>query len=189
MQENLLEEAIRFATHAHSGMVRKVSCQPYILHPLEAAVIVGSMTNDPEILAAAVLHDVVEDTPVTMDQLVEKFGPRVTELVASETEDKQFHREASESWEERKSEAVEFLKTNQDIGVKMLYLGDKLSNLRSIHRDLRAMGDGFWDLFNQKDSEKHHWYYRSIADAISELSEYAAWQEFDRLIHDVFQEE
>ena len=59
-------KAIEFATKAHDGMIRKKDKTPYILHPLEAAVIVATMTEDRDVISAAVLHDVVEDTPITI---------------------------------------------------------------------------------------------------------------------------
>ena len=184
----LFEEAIAFAVRAHQGMVRKVSNQPYILHPMEAAVIVGTLTDDQEILAATVLHDVVEDAGVTLVEIQEKFGERVMKLVASETEDKRVYLPAADSWQIRKSEALEVLKATEDIGIKMLYLGDKLSNLRSIYQGIKDQGESFWQYFNQKDPLKHFWYYRSIADAIQDLSGSVAWQEFDWLIQEIFKE-
>ena len=63
---DLLSEAIALATQAHDGMIRKFGTLPYILHPMEAAVIVASMSDDQELLAAAMLHDVVEDAGVTL---------------------------------------------------------------------------------------------------------------------------
>ncbi len=85
--DTIFEKAVLFALKAHEGQKRKDG-GVYILHPLETAVIVGTMTNDLEVLAAAVLHDTVEDTPVTMDDIVNNFGKRVAGLVAHETEDK-----------------------------------------------------------------------------------------------------
>lgn len=184
---SIFEEAAAFALRAHKGMVRKGSGHPYILHPMEAAVIVGSMTDDQQLLAAAVLHDVVEDANVSMIELRDQFGDRVAELVASETEDKRAHLSAVDTWHIRKKEAIELLEATDDVGVKMLYLGDKLSNLRSIYRGVKEQGKGYWQHFNQKDPQKHHWYYRSIANALGELSCYEAWQEFDRLIRELFE--
>lgn len=184
---HLFEEAVTFAVQAHAGMIRKASRQLYILHPLEAAVIVGSMTDDQEVLSASVLHDVVEDAGVSLVEIQEKFGDRVMNLVASETEYKRAYLPAADTWQTRKSEAIELLRTSGDLGVKMLYLGDKLSNLRSIYQGVKCQGAAFWQFFNQKDPEKHHWYYRSIADATRELSGYDAWQEFDRLIRELFE--
>ena len=68
---------------AHDGMRRKKSEAPYILHPMEAAVIVGTMTDDQNLIAAAALHDVVEDANITIDEIEVKFGKRVRKLVGS----------------------------------------------------------------------------------------------------------
>lgn len=186
---DFLSEAIALATQAHDGMIRKCGTLPYILHPMEAAVIVASMSDDQELLAAAVLHDVVEDAGITLVEIEEKFGSRVAELVASETEYKRVYMPAAKTWKMRKEESVEVLRATKDVAVKMLYLGDKLANLRSIHREHRKQGEKIWQQFNQTDPAQHHWYYRSIADAISELSQYDAWKEFDRLIYELFEME
>lgn len=90
----LYERAVMFAAAAHSGMTRKGSRIPYLSHPVEAAAIVAEMTDDEELIAAAVLHDVVEDTPVTSEEVEAFFGSRVAHYVACETEDK---REGSSS--------------------------------------------------------------------------------------------
>lgn len=82
----LLDEAIRFAVQAHSGQPRKGTNMPYILHPLEAAAIVATMTDDLEIIAAAVLHDTLEDAHISVDEITEKFGQCVADIVNSETE-------------------------------------------------------------------------------------------------------
>lgn len=84
----LLDKAIVFATREHEGQYRKGTKIPYILHPLEAAAIVGTMTTDDELIAGAVLHDVVEDTETTVEDIRELFGERVAQLVASESENK-----------------------------------------------------------------------------------------------------
>lgn len=72
----LLDKAICFAARAHAGQVRKGTTTPYIFHPLEAATICATITDDEEVLAAAVLHDVVEDTDTTIGQVEAEFGPR-----------------------------------------------------------------------------------------------------------------
>ena len=83
----------------------KKSDLPYILHPMEAAVVVGTMTDDQNVIAAAALHDVVEDAGVTIEEIEEKFGKRVRELVASETEDKRADLPPSDTWRIRKEES------------------------------------------------------------------------------------
>lgn len=181
----LLNKTIVFATSAHEGQLRKGTQIPYILHPLEAAAIVGTMTTDDEIIAAAVLHDVVEDTDTTVEQIKERFGERVAALVASESEDKRENLSAESTWKIRKQETIDHLKT-APIEVKMITLGDKLSNIRAIHRDYNAIGDELWQRFNQKDKNEHYWYYRSIAECLAILDGYQAYKEYCELVEKTF---
>ena len=158
---NKIEKAVIFATRAHAGNFRKGKDKPYILHPIEAMAIVKQFTDDEDVLAAAVLHDTVEDTSVTVERLEKEFGPRVAELVASVSEDKKKERTAESTWKERKQETIDGLK-NASRDTKLLCLGDKLSNLREMSEDYADIGDELWERFNQKDKRMHAWYYREI---------------------------
>lgn len=182
----LVNEAIAFAVKAHDGMRRKKSGLPYILHPMEAAVIVGTMTDDQNVIAAAVLHDVVEDAGVTIEEIAEKFGERVRELVASETEDKRADLPPSVTWRIRKEESLALLRKTEDMGVLMVWLGDKLANMRSIYRDWKVEGDAMWQKFNQKSVTEQAWYYRSIIALTERLSDTSAWIEYKTLTELVF---
>ena len=186
MSADVLERAIHFAVDAHSGVLRKLSGAPYILHPLEALVIAGTLTDDREVLAAVVLHDVVEDTGATLEELREKFGPRVAELVAVETEDKRRDRPAGETWRVRKEETLARLRASSDPGVKILWMGDKLANLRSIRAAWLRDGDAIWKVFNQSDPAQHAWYYRSVAQELGDLKDTAAGREYAALLEEVF---
>ena len=84
----MIRKAAEFAVRAHEGTVRKGSRMPYITHPLEVAMIVSLMTDDKGLIAAAYLHDVVEDAGVTYEELEQEFGTRVSELVRGASEDK-----------------------------------------------------------------------------------------------------
>ena len=185
----LLDKAIIFATKAHSGAKRKGTNVPYIVHPIEAAAIVSAMTDDEEVIAAAVLHDVIEDTDATEDDLYARFGRRITELVLNESEDKRRTLPAALTWKTRKQETITFLETEADRDAKMLALADKLSNLRAIYRDQCIIGDKIWERFNEKNKEMHAWMYRSIAKALEELKDHPTWQEYNRLVTEVFGEE
>jgi len=182
----LVSEAIAFAVKAHDGMRRKKSESPYILHPMEAAVIVGTMTDDQNLIAAAVLHDVVEDTDITIEEIEERFGRRVRELVESETEDKRPNLPPASTWRIRKEESLAVLKKTEDIGVLMVWLGDKLANMRAIYRDFKAEGVQMWQRFNQKDVTEQAWYYRSIVKLTERLSNTSAWLEYKTLTELVF---
>ena len=114
----IFDEAIKLAVSAHSGQTRKTDSTPYILHPMEAAAIAGSITDDLDVLAAAVLHDAVEDTGVSVDEIASKFGNRVAELVDAETEDKRDGRPPEETWKARKEESLKRLAESKDRDVK-----------------------------------------------------------------------
>ena len=181
---NVFEKAVCFAMEAHRGQTRKDG-GIYILHPLEDAAIVGTMTNDLEMLAAAVLHDTVEDTDVTAEDIVANFGERVAELVAHETENKRPECDPGDTWKIRKLESLEVLKT-ADKNTKILWLGDKLSNMRSLSRDYEKLGPAVFERFNEKDPRKQRWYHETIISYLEELSEYPAFREYKALFDYVF---
>ncbi len=158
---NKVEKAVVFATRAHAGVCRKGKDKPYILHPIEAMAIVMQYTDDEDVLAAAVLHDTVEDTSVTVERLEKEFGPRVAALVASVSEDKKKDRSAESTWKERKQETIDAMRSASH-ETKLLCLGDKLSNLREMTEDHENIGDELWERFNQKDKRMHAWYYAEI---------------------------
>ena len=186
-KDNLLEDAVEFAAQKHAGKYRKGTKLPYIVHPMEAAAICASFTDDVEVLAAAVLHDVVEDAGVMVDELEEKFGSRVAAIVAGESEDKREELPPAQTWKVRKLEGIEHVRNADDIGVKMVCLGDKLSNIRSIQRDFEELGDEVWQRFNQKDPAEHAWYYSTIADVLQEdLGHTEAWCEYRERVGKVF---
>ncbi len=181
----LLDRAIVFAVHAHAGTERRGKGFPYIVHPMEAVAIVSTMTADQELLAAAALHDTVEDTDVTVDQLRAEFGDRIARLVADESDEFETGVSEEDSWHARKRAAIERL-ARASREAKMVALGDKLSNMRAIARDYAVQGDAFWQLFHVTDRSAHEWHYRGLADALRELSDTFAFQEFEQLINQVF---
>ena len=77
----MLDEVLKFATMAHGDQKRKYTNDPYIVHPIAVSEIVKTVAHTDEMVAAALLHDVVEDTPVTIDEIKTKFGSKVAELV------------------------------------------------------------------------------------------------------------
>lgn len=183
---NKIEKAIIFATEAHAGAVRKGKTRPYILHPLEAMMIVADLTDDEELIAAAVLHDTVEDTGTSCAEIEKGFGSRVAALVVSESEDKREDRPAGETWKTRKQETIDHLKeTSRD--VKTVCLGDKLANLREILKDYVNLGDDMWQKFNQKDKSMHCWYYSELYKILrEEFGDVPAIREYADLLEKVF---
>ena len=185
----LLSEAICFAARAFDGARRKGDGAPAALHAMEAACIAATLTREEAALAAAALHDTVEDAGVTREELAERFGERVAALVMSDTEDKMRQLPPSQTWRARKEATVERMRRSADPGEAAVCLADKLSNMRSIYRGTRERGADFWLAFSQRDPEQHHWYYRGIASALEAYADTAAWREYDRLIRETFGED
>lgn len=176
--ENVIEKALHFAADAHCGAVRKGSSLPYLLHPCEAASIVASFTDDEDLIAAALLHDVIEDTDFSETDIEACFGARIAALVAAESENKREHLPAEDTWRTRKEETLCHLRS-ASYDVKAIALGDKLSNIRAIHTDYMRIGAALWERFNQHDPAAHAWYYQSIAEILeADFGDTAAWQEY-----------
>ena len=186
MMRDLVSEAIVFATKAHDGMRRRKSDAPYVLHPMEVGVIIGTITDKQEVIAAGLLHDVVEDAGVTIEEIGEAFGERVMALVASETENKREDLPPEQTWRIRKEESLAKLKSTDDIDVITLWLGDKLSNIRAIYSDFITEGERVWDKFHQNDPTVQAWYYRSILKYTERLSDTLAWIEYKTLVERIF---
>jgi len=162
----VLEEAIIYATIMHQGKTRKIKGIPFILHPLEVAQILSTMTDDEEVVTAGILHDIVEDTDGTLAEIEKRFGKRVAYLVSSESENEYPNEDPNATWQRRKEESLLVLKNSEDLGVKMLWLADKLANIRSLARLYSEIGDEMWKQFHQSDPAMQCWYYRSIAEQV-----------------------
>ena len=181
----VFEHALQFAAQAHSGQIRK-NGGIYLLHPMEVACIAATMTDDEDVIAAALLHDTVEDTDVTAAEILREFGTRIAALVASETEDKRPGVPPAVSWQVRKEESLAELKESRDLNVKILWLSDKLSNLRAVARTYGEVGDEVFRLFNEPDKEKQRWYFSSVLSLVGELSQTDAYREYKALMQRVF---
>lgn len=177
----MIEKAIAFATRAHEGQVRKGTTRPFITHPLEVGRIVSTMTEDKEVISAAILHDTIEDCEhVTKEMIRQEFNEKVAELVAQESEDK------SKTWMERKSHTIAHLRT-APIEIQMIGLADKLSNMRDIDRDYPECGEDLWKRFRMKDKQVIGWYYKSVRDSLREvLQDKEAFKEYCQLIEKNF---
>lgn len=164
-QDNIrINQAIRFATERHEKQFRKGTTIPYILHPLETLQILSEMHADVNVQIAGILHDLLEDTDTTEEEITAQFGSDISSLVRQHSEEKE------KNWYERKASAIVAAKT-ADQRVKMLILADKLSNLRAIARDYEVLGDTLWQRFNAP-KEKQAWYYSGMLDALADLQDY-----------------
>lgn len=181
----ILDKAIEFAVKAHSGFERRGKGYPYIVHPMEAVSIVATITKDQELLAAAALHDVVEDTDCTEEDIRKIFGERVAELVAAESDVVIEGKTESESWKERKEYAINRL-SNLSYDAKVVAIGDKLSNARAMLYDYKSMGEKLWDKFHVNDPKLHKWHYEGLRNALSDLKGTVAYEEFSDIVDRLF---
>lgn len=186
LDTSLLDKAIVFATEAHAGTERRGKGFPYIVHTMEAMEIVATITPDQEMLAAAALHDTVEDTDVTIEQIRAEFGERVAKLVHAES-DIVIEGSESDTWKARKQAAIDRLAAAPH-DAKIVALGDKLSNMRAIYRDYVTKGDELWKIFHAPNGKPdHEWHYRGLAASLAELQDTFAYKEFVELIDKVFE--
>ena len=185
LDTNILDRAVLFAVKAHSGTERRGKGFPYIVHLMEAVEIVATITPDQELLAAAMLHDTVEDTDVTLEELRREFGNRIADIVEAESDVRQDGESDEESWHRRKQEAIDRLAA-APLEAKIVAMGDKLSNMRAIARDYETRGDALWHLFHVTEKEEHEWHYRGLAYALADLHATLAYKEFESLIDKVF---
>lgn len=181
-----LIDAITLASTLHDGQIRKMETVPYILHPMEVATIIGSMTDDEDVIIAGLLHDAVEDTNFEAQEIKERFGNRVAELVASETENKRKTLEPKSTWKIRKQESLEVLKNTTDRDIKILWLSDKLANMRVMYRSWCKLGEKMFDAFHQKNISEQKWYYESVAEYTYELKDTHAHKEYVEYMKKIF---
>ncbi|MCR4612095.1 MAG: HD domain-containing protein [Lachnospiraceae bacterium] len=184
---SIIEQAIIYAGNAHVGRHRKGTHMPYIVHPMETMMITAKLTNDIDTIAAAALHDVVEDTEYTYQDIKLAFGEKIADLVNEESEDKREGQDKELTWRIRKEETIAKTK-NKSMEAKKIMLADKLSNLRASRRDYRVTGPKMWDKFNMKDPAQQKWYYTSVLEALSELCDTPQYKEAMGIIREIFEE-
>ena len=120
-----------------------------------------------------------------MQDILDNFGERIAKLVAHETENKRPEQNPSDTWKIRKQESLAVLK-DAEIETKMLWLGDKLSNVRSLARNFDKIGVAVFDMFNEKDPREQYWYHSTILEYIRDLSGESAYNEYELLVHHIF---
>ena len=123
-------QAYEFSAKAHEGQQR-ISGEPYIHHPLEVAGILGEMHMDHQTLMAAILHDVLEDTPTAKNEIRKKFGKNVAELVDGVSKLTQVHFDSVEEAQAQNFRKM-LMAMSQDIRVILVKLADRLHNMRTL---------------------------------------------------------
>ena len=150
-------KAAEFANEAHKHQKRKSTDLPYITHPLSVGLMLSQFGAEEDEIIAGLLHDVIEDTEYTYEDIKNEFGQKIADIVLQLSEEKEL------PWEERKKKHIEHLK-KADISTKRVALADKLANLYSIKHELKEHGENLWNRFN-RGKEQQKWYYTSMIEA------------------------
>jgi (p)ppGpp synthase/HD superfamily hydrolase len=156
-----LEEAMRFAAKAHEGQLRRGSNTPYFEHAAAVALILDRLGFPEDVIVAGVLHDLVEDTTTSFDEITARFGHDVCELVRHCSEVKTDEEGVKRPWIDRKRDHLAAL-ASAPADARAIILADKLHNLVSIELDLREKGP-VWGQFHA-GRDQVLWYYRSAID-------------------------
>ncbi len=175
---SMITKAFLFAMYAHGEQVRKDGL-PYIMHPVEVAMELARNGAKEELICAGFLHDTIEDAFITREQLVTAFTDKIADLVVADSENKE------DTWEQRKTAALEALQLPGDRDHKMLMCADKLSNLRSLHEGLETDGEAVWNRY-KRGREKQEWLFRETVRALAPLEGLPMYEELKRLTDEVF---
>ena len=171
--DDMIDLAIKVALKAHQDQFRKGTDIPHITHPLTVGIMLAKTGCSDEVIVAGILHDTVEDTPITLDYLHNTFGKKVSTMVEGASEP-----DRSLPWEERKRHTLEFLQ-GTSLEVKFVTLADKLNNIEAIAADYLEIGEVLWERFNRgKDAQK--WYYQGLVQALRDGSAIEAYQSLHR---------
>lgn len=179
----LIARAMEYAAQHHRGGTRKGGDVPYIVHPFEVAMILKENAFEDRVVAAGLLHDLLEDTEVTKADLREKFGEEILKLVLSASEKLKGREERS--WDIRKRQTIKYLEEEANFINKAVACADKLSNARSILRDFEDQPQNFWQRFSAPKA-KQKWYYESLVKSLRELKGLKMYKEFKEVVAEIF---
>jgi guanosine-3',5'-bis(diphosphate) 3'-pyrophosphohydrolase len=174
MDAPLLDRATWIAAAAHHDHVRKTDGAPYIVHLVGAAIKLARYGFPDKVLAAALVHDVLEDTPYPKDQLRRELGDGVADIVESLTEDK------SKSWEERKAWAVQTVRTNSP-EARAVSLADRIHNVEGLIAGYAQLGPAVWTKLN-RGREQQLAYFDQLLQAYRQTWQHPLVDEFESLL-------
>lgn len=189
-------KAIKFVAEAHQGQYRKGTNIPYISHLMNVMEILCENGCDKEIITAGILHDVLEDTSVTIEQVERLFGKRVATIVtgASEPDHNRNGKDEKTSWRLRKQHTIEFISREATLEQLLVSCADKLDNAEAIRQDFVLKGEKLWERFNAPKSDQQ-WYYSTLAAAVEQRSKEfgdplsSLSQKLTGTVNEIFQED
>ena len=171
---SLIEKAIRIATEAHSGQMRKADGMAYITHPIAVALKLAKHGFSDIVIAAALVHDVLEDTDYPVNKFKKELGDEVFEIVKAVSNDK------SLEWEEKKIKYIENIRKGPE-EAKVVAVADKIHNIESLMIVHAKDGPKIWNRFN-RGKDKKLWFEKNFLKMIKETWKHPLVKEYEELI-------
>lgn len=171
---NKIKKALKIAIEAHKDQTRKADGSPYIVHPLMVAFKLQKYNFSEEIIAAALTHDVLEDTDYPEKKLKEKLGDEVLEIIKAVTNDD------SLPWEEKKKQYIETVRKGPE-GARAVCIADKIHNLESLLEAYKEQGPEIWKKFN-RGKEKKVWFETEVLKMLKETWQHPLIDEYEKLL-------
>lgn len=179
-----LDLAIRFAANAHAEQKRKISDIPFISHPFGVAMLLQRYGFPEDWVIAGLLHDIIEDTPQTLEEIRRIFGDQVADIIHGCSEPEHNTR----PWKKRKQHTIDYLRT-APVAVKVVTCADKLHNVLSLKHDLQKQGNKIWSRFRHGKAEQA-WYYLSVDESLranlQEQKRYQIFADYSRVVQELF---
>ncbi len=157
-----IEKAIKKASFLHRNQERKRDGTPYISHLFSVVLILLDYTDEEDIIIGGILHDTIEDTNYTSEEMTDDFGDTINRIVLGVTEDKSI-----KNWEERKNKYRENLKS-ASLESLMVCAADKIHNLMSLKDAYETYGDDLWKSFECPSPEKYFEYHEAVLKILKE---------------------
>ena len=168
MAAPIVVKAMEFTVVHYKQALRNDTKTPYLVHLFNVVASLAKAEADDEVIAAGFLHDIVNDTPVTIRKIRRKFGGRISSIVEASTKKHKLEKSnytISNTWRERKEHIVYDIMPNASNDQLLVILADKLDILIHIQTEYKKLGDKIWQRFNAGKKEQK-WYYDSMVEAI-----------------------
>ncbi len=171
---DIIEKAFLLALRAHEGQMRKDAPTPYVVHPVRVAILLARYGLPDEVIAAGLVHDVVEDTSVSLEDVRRELGDTVAPLVAPVTHDDTL------PWVGKKKAYIEAVRAASD-ETKAIATADKIANAESLLAAHLREGSAVWRYFNA-GKEKKLWFEESMLAMLQESWQHPLVEEYARLV-------
>ncbi|MFA6307142.1 MAG: HD domain-containing protein [Patescibacteria group bacterium] len=171
---NVIEKAVRVSVIAHKDQTRKGDSLPYIIHPFMVALKLAKYNFPDVVIAAALAHDILEDTEFPEDKLKDELGEEVLKIIRAVTNDE------SLPWEEKKKKYVETVRDGSE-GAKAVAVADKIHNLESLLIAHAEQGSDLWKKFN-RGKEQKLWFENEVLKMLKETWQHPLIDEYEKLL-------